>query len=503
MTPAPDPALISVPNQPLVTPVVAPQQDPVSRMIEAFRSGVITAGDIIDRTSKVSAVSDQAKVQAAREMLDPNAIAARQLATQAAGAQAKAELELMPQATAAKRMTLMAQEQPWFKDSIEALSRNGMPPVTKTRINPDTGAEEDTDEVDLHATAHRGANVLRAERMLSWATTGLTGTKEVNKDPKTGQEVVTYRNSAGENITPVSDPVTGQEKNPIRLEYQKARREAQRLIFETQDEPAPQVIKRGSGATPLGKTTVDIPVTKKESVFADPNLSAGGAISASIPAGPIAGTTAKEIQDRKDTNPLYKEWLEKKSVAETFEGNAQKILSIPKEDRMSGKVNMNPYDSLLSTTIRQIMVPSATGGATSRGLSEMQLAQIEEHSPWIESVKNWKQLLLKTGRLNDEERESLINIGRAANAVRAKSARQVLEGAIEQAKPAGGIPLYEYEQDLLKNKAAASPDYSTLSPSGETVLRAQDVSAGQRVTLSDGKVVERGADGKFRIPAAQ
>jgi|SRR5579859_295889 len=222
-----DAAPVSVPEGPLVSPSVLPDQNAaVQNMIDAFHKGFITSQDIVDRIGDRGQAQKKALLESLGEYVSPDAINSRMaaykasgaqsaLATQAAQAQSAAGL---PQATAGLAATQTAAAQaatvggaaglqafqsyaPWYGES---------PDDYKTS----TGAP------DFAAMTSRG-NKMNAEMALSqnWISQLTPATDRTVKDAA-GGEYTQKLNKFGVNVTP-PDPNSGYPGSPAYWAYVK------------------------------------------------------------------------------------------------------------------------------------------------------------------------------------------------------------------------------------------------------------------------------------------
>jgi hypothetical protein len=84
------------------------EQNAVSQLSDAFRKGVITADDLIERYGTLAKTKEKAQIQGLDEFLSPEAIQARQQQTALMGSKAKQEIALAPAEEAAKKATYEA-----------------------------------------------------------------------------------------------------------------------------------------------------------------------------------------------------------------------------------------------------------------------------------------------------------------------------------------------------------------------------------------------------------
>jgi len=198
--------------------VVSPSA--VSLLGDAFRKGIITSEDIMDRVGSVAQAKNKATIMAAQEYTDPQAVEARKIAQQAANARAKAQereslaavqyAPLHEQADKAKTIRAIQNDETLGEsEKIAAIFGLAAEPLPKTPEG----------FVDVNAAKTTASDIRQWSSFLQQTQAVKAGVKFEKRDivdPSTGQ-------STGEELAPFSQ-VHGRFLTPE--EYTKVQADA-------------------------------------------------------------------------------------------------------------------------------------------------------------------------------------------------------------------------------------------------------------------------------------
>jgi len=249
------PKQISTLGQPLVSPIEpVVTQDAVTKLSDAYRTGLVSMQDIIERAQNQPVLDQERKVklQQAQEALSPEAIQARQEQQLLAGEKAMGE-----------RKTLLT------KDFVDAYRRYNLPLMKDGKP-------------DYAGMAEVGQKYADMERTLKFAEMGLAG-KEVTSVNERGQKVTRMINTFGEDITTVPG-----KANPALAEYQKMARKARAFLIQNDNEPE----------VPEGGTAPGIEVAPKDVFAATPSVVAPSPTewAASLPPKPANEADPSQVR---------------------------------------------------------------------------------------------------------------------------------------------------------------------------------------------------------------
>jgi hypothetical protein len=200
---------INVPVGPLVTPAEPiVDSNTAESVLRSISEGLFTGGKLVDEFGKLGQAERAAKLQAAREVIDPNAIAARAEALKAARAKTLLEAGMATEAlpnvalrAATERAKLEREKADvWRGDALKSYEESGRAPVY---FQQEDGTE--SDEVDVEQTAALGAHMKSSKSQMTEAAQMLKGEQQKVWDSGLQQEVVRYVNVMGQDVSPGSD----------------------------------------------------------------------------------------------------------------------------------------------------------------------------------------------------------------------------------------------------------------------------------------------------------
>jgi hypothetical protein len=494
------------------SPVVEPRA--VSAMADAFRSGAITAQDIIDRAGELGKTKKKAELQILKEHLSPEAIAARQAATQAAGAQATlsgaqagaATPLVEPQAGIAKtQLDQAAAEQLYGPGSVQAFHQ--LAPYVPEYKSPPTKPDGSPDFATMAQEGGHLQNVFMTRGIAAEHLKVIRSEEGVNQF---GQKTRRDINAFNEDVSPGS---------PALEQWHKAAQTP--FTFRTW-RPGTSITAPTASVQPVQPTTPVIPAAPTTIYGADAQraadqaaqASAGGTMAVapvvtpvipSLSERPVVGAytpgqgivtspgevpTADKIMENVRKNESYKEWEKALPYFESMKAAADAYNKIPIEEQRKGSQNLNLRDLQLAESVIKLYDPQGV-------VRQFKWDKIEQHQPWPEIVKNVISQAVRTGSLTPETRQLLIQTGYDNVIGREKSLIPNLQQAAETAKDYR-IPLAHVlnpkEIELLEGKITAP--YIPMQQrqgAGQT----QETGWGQTVTLSNGMMVRKGPDGQY------
>lgn len=491
------------------TPVVEPRA--VSALTDAFRSGAVTAQDIIDRAGELGKMKKKAELQILKEHLSPEAVAARQAATQAAGAQATltgaqagaATPLVEPQAGIAKtQLDQAAAEQLYGPGSVQSFHQ--LAPYVPEYKSPPTKPDGSPDFATMAQEGGHLQNVFMTRGIAAEHLKVIRSEEGVNQF---GQKTRRDINAFNEDISPGS---------PALEQWSKAAQTP--FTFRTWK---PGTAITGATSTPVQPVTPPAPVQPKTLYGADAqnaaNAAEASAAGSSTPSpapvvapaasptperpsvgaytpgqgivtGPGEVPTAEKIMDNVRKNESYKEWEKSLPYFESMKAAADAYNKIPIEEQRKGSENLNLRDLQLAESVIKLYDPQGV-------VRQFKWDKIEQHQPWPEIVKNIISQAVRTGSLTPETRQLLIQTGYDNVIGREKSLIPNLQQAAQTAADYR-IPLAHVlnpkEQELLEGKVTA-PYVPMQKRQGQTT----ETGWGQPVTLSNGMTVRKGPDGQY------
>ena len=476
------PKTLSTMGQQLVAPVApAVTQDSVQKLIDGFRSGYITASDVVSRNMNLA--KSEEELQLLREQTSPEMAAARQETAKAAAEKAMADRETS-----------------LTKDFIGAYLKYNLPLKTADG------------KPDYSGMAEVGQKYADMERMLKYSEMGSmpAGQPRVWID-ETGQHTAVY-NAFGEDITQVPG-----KPNRILEEHQKNARKARAFLLQNDNEPdipeggePPQIQVTPKQAAPAPApapvrvapvsvrkadqgTTGRWSMTHRLKSFPAPAQVQVAPVAPAPAVVPIAPTApaAKPVLDYvpgtgyvsgpgtfkpdeylKDIRGLeiINSWNNKKPIIDDFRATVQTYKANPT------RAITTQDDIALATDALLLAAPGASAGG--RGMEAMKITRLEDAQPVLEQLYGIKGHILKEHVFEKGTRDRLIAATeRRINAIEG-AARGTIQSAAERLTKAGVDPnkyLIGPEKDLLQGTTSAPVT------SGGTATR--------QITLSNGKIV--------------
>jgi len=427
--------------QPLVTPITpAATPDAVAKLTEAFRSGLITSQDIIDRIGPLGASKRKAEIQLANEVTQPASVDARLQAYKAASEQAR-----LQQLQGAAGIGLVEPESNLKASQIAA---------AQSLVEPQR--ELTAQQLSL------AAKYMYPQAVLGLVQQRLKPVKTVERINPDGTKFSQDYNDIGEDITPGSPAhkfLTDTAKNVFNMSPGTA-----------------ALVPPASAATPDVTPGVTPDVTPKNEV-----------VPATAPTIPVDNTgytpgmgiqtglskdyqTPAEIGSDLRKQDAYSLWDKQQAPANSFKTSAQEILNIPEKDQLSGKAKMNALDLSLAENIIKMYDPGAA-------IREFKWDKLAEGQPYTEKLRNFKAEVQRTGTLTPESRKRLIALGYDTLAASDAAALPHIQLAATRAQ-ATGKPLESVlnprELSLLRNgpvkpPAGVASGAAQLPPGGKLV----------------------------------
>jgi len=446
----------------------------VAAMTDAFRSGAITAQDIIDRIGAVGQAKKKAELQSLQEFTNPATIEARRQAVLAANANAQ-----------------LAQQQ--------ASAAGGLVQPTAALTAAQIAAQQQT--LPLQTALTQQQLEMNARFMYPQAVLGIiqermkpAGPPVSSVDPQTGTPFTRMFNSIGEDITPGSPTHSAYGKLAANVWSMAPGAAASTPPGVAPipappgavTQPIPPVVQPAPQATPPSAPTIQPPVTQSAPGAAldlGPDAAARAAqLNAGVPvpglsdklvtpnanatlpspvepaqAAPRATPTIEpntggyvpgrgiqtgmpksyqtpaEIGTDLRKGDAYSLWDKQQAPANSFKTSAQEILNIPDADQRSGKAKMNALDLSLAENIIKMYDPGAA-------IREFKWDKLAEGQPYSEKLKNFQAEFFRTGTLTPESRKRLINLGLDTLAASDAAVKPHVQLAAQRAEQTG-VPI--------------------------------------------------------------
>lgn len=404
--------------QPLVTPITpAATPDAVAKLTEAFRNGLITSQDIIDRIGPLGASKRKAEIQLANEVTQPAAMDARLQAYKAASEQAR-----LQQLQGAAGIGLVEPEANLKAQQIAAAGEL-LPAQT----------ELSAQQLAL------ASKYMYPQAVLGLVEKRLKPVKTVERVNADGTKFSQDYNDIGEDITPGSPAhkyLTETAKSVFNMSPGTAA-----LIPPTPDESAAPV-DVAPKAAPAPVTPTVTPDTT--------GYTPGMGIQTGLPKD---YQTPAEIGADLRKQDAYSLWDKQQAPANSFKTSANEILSIPESEQRSGKAKMNALDLSLAENIIKMYDPGAA-------IREFKWDKLAEGQPYTEKLRNFKAEVQRSGTLTPESRKRLIALGYDTLAASDQAALPHIQLAAKRAAINGksiDSVLNPRELDLLKNGPVKPP----------------------------------------------
>lgn len=485
--------------QPLVTsanPVVNPSA--VQALSDAFRQGVLTTDDILNRLGPAGQARRKAEITSLNEFSGPNATAARQAAYQAAAAKSGLETQ---QATAAGPLVepgaalqgaQIARQQADLKwaGGVQAYQQYapyfGQPAIV----------QKEDGSPDYDTMGQKGNEYMRTMAQQNFARMMLEPdpNRKISGVNNQQQPFERQYNKWGVEVTPGS-PTYNNLSQVIQSTNDTIFGTPGKVSVQPTAPPPPAVSPTPSmsgdaaraailNANPnlAGSAVANLPDAQAQAA-ATPQVTPQVAPQVTPPVvepggyspgtGLITGPsknqfTAESLGADLRKQKSYELWDQQKGFAQSFETTADKINKIPVAEQRSSKAKMNTLDIALAESIIKMYDPGMA-------IREFKWDKLAEAQPLLEKLPNWKAEFLKTGSLTPEGRQRLIEMG--YDNINGKDAAVLphIQLAAQRAQGAGLKPsdvLNADELRVLNQKAFGHPPGSSpaaASPEGKTV----------------------------------
>jgi hypothetical protein len=448
--------------QPLVTTgpgVVTPSA--VEQLVNSFRSGAITADDIIQRIGPVGQAKKKAELQSLGEFNSPEGIEARKQALQTSIAQgqlsqqqAEAGQQLLPAQTDLTAQQLAMNARFMYPQAVMGLIQDRLKSAkTVESVDPQTGAKYSKDfnsigeEITPGSPAHSTYSKLASQVWNLAPGSAAVPTQSPQSQP---------------DVSPLPAPpqtgVTPDQGNAARaalIEHPAFQGVPGSAVAAMSDADATDALaKANSIVTPRTAP----PTAAKPEIYVP-----GKGIQTSMPA---AFQSPQEIGTDLRKQAAYDLWDKQQSYANSFRKTAGEIEQVPVKEQRSGKAKMNQLDLSLAENIIKMYDPG-------NAIREFKWDKLAEGQPLWEKLKNFKAEFQRTGTLTPESRQRLINLGNDTLAASDSAVRPHVQLAAQRAKNLG-LPV---ENVLNPNELRVLNSQSTV-PSGGGATP-----AGKQVTI--------------------
>jgi hypothetical protein len=495
--------------------VVSPSA--VAALTDAMRQGFLTAHDVIDRVGEHAKAKRKVEVQLLKEAGSPQAqqMRAAQMAqttgaAQVGAAQAQGVLPQVPQQTAINQ-TAMDEAQARQKfgtgiDDFRALAPL-VPGYTTPPTKPDGSLDYDLMGTEgNHLKSVYSQKLLAQDRLKATEHTetsgpgGVKGRTDYNaykedvspgseaftRYSRAAQEPLSFKNwKPGTTMGATPAPVTPPTVTPAApMVYPK-----QTVYGNDAQAAADAAQAAATGATATVTPKQPAPAPAMQSPMISPAAGRPGPGTYVPGMGVITGTgdTVKGAADARDQfakDETYKQWAQSKQYANELRSVQDELSKISVEDQRTGKVNLNVKDVVIASSFIKLFDPSAV-------IREFKWDKLASSGSIPERIRNSITTVLHGGAFTPEVRQEVIKYGLGAFDSKQQAIIPLLDQARQIAEDNGypiGHVLTSEEQKILQNSGA--------TPTG---VNSQPQSQGPVVTLSTGKKVMRGPDGKAYI----
>lgn len=501
------------------TPVVEPRA--TAELSNAFRSGVITAHDILDRVGELA--QSKKKVELAlhqrqlSELQDPQLAEARRQTMLAGGAQAQ-----LAGAQAGAALPMVGQQAELTQsqlDEAQAAQKYGPAIQYYKALAPEAGLT--APPVDAQGKPDYAKMAEIGSKLFSWKIQKQTAMDriqphEYKEGVQGNQKVLLKFNKSGELITPelesqlhkqATAPFSGA---PGSVEVAPkstgvAPNQAAKPDIEMHGTPetiaaqrADLINKGTAGAENMSDFDVESMVqSNRAQEFNKPTIQPSAPVSSAAPVAstiPNAGislgsaTKTPEISDLTEQfrkQKAYESWNASKPFFNSMREVIADVNKIPVEDQRSGKVNMGIKDIELVSNFIKLYDPNAV-------IREFKWDKIEHSQPIPDRVKNWMSEITRSGSMTPETRQELFHVASQAYDAKAKSILPDLQLAEKRAAQ------YGHPVDQVLNPDELDLLHGTFKTGGESSGVAPGAPAGNQSGADWGPVVELSGVGKVR-----
>lgn len=476
--------------QPLVTaPDLSVTSTPaVENLVNAMHQGYVNTDDIVNRIGQQATAQKKATLEALKEYVDPDMVEARMSQARLQAAQNEAQKTLVAPATQLGAATIAKNLGTISNGDAINLGQQWFGTVKDAQGNP-----------DYDATANLGRQVYRQQLRLQQAQQGLAVTQKYTSVEK-GQNVEHWLNALGEDVSPGTPAhkayaqmrqdawdelyttpgnlgkSAGGGRGGAASVVSPAGTSPALPLTPTQDQVQEVINKYAPGGDPnqpdqnkilaaianaykanpadvskmdqdqinqavlhLASPPAPSPVPEPAVVPATPPPETRpvlpvGQSGVGVPLGPAAGFLQKpdEIRADMEKQESYKMWQQQAKAAESFDQTVKDI----QENASKPPSEQKPWNALdfqLAESAVALYQPQMA-------IREFKWSELTKGQPITEIVKNWKQIVGRTGELTPEGRQRLISLGYSMIDGADNAARGPIGGAVNAATQAGLNP---------------------------------------------------------------
>jgi hypothetical protein len=400
-----------------VHPVIGP--DTVKAFTDAFRSGQITADDVLQRVDEVGRAKRKAELDIAKSAGSPEAAAARKSSLVAATQQA----QLAGNSAAAESSMLPAHTQLAAGQLAQGIQemRSGMPAATVRQLNliynlgakfNDDGTLANPDEVFPNLTHVMGS------------LNGMQVAKELGTRVKT--EPVTDAQGNTSNV-----PVWNATGKPLSPD--------EKSFFQRYQSMVPGMVHGAPGAVVTPNTGVQ-PTGGVVTPNATPGSAPTSSVSPSYPTDAEGNLVTKQLTDierNKAAMDITKENraqepIKNWQISDRYYQNAKDAMSainrVPLADQNMGKYNLGPKDQALAESVIKLLDPPGV-------VREFKWDKFESNQPWPEQVRGIMAKVKNEGKFTPGTRQELMMLANSAHRAAENGAADMLK----QTQQMGGV----------------------------------------------------------------
>jgi hypothetical protein len=483
------------------TSVVSPSA--VAALTDAFRQGFITADDVVSRVGEHAKAKKKVELQLLNEAGSPQAQQMRAAQMQAAtgsaqlgAAQAAGQIPQVPQQTAIAQTSLdEAQARQKYGTGIDDF--RALAPLAPGYTSPPTKPDGSLD-YEVMGTEGNYLKALYNQKLM--AQDRLKATEHMETAGPGGVKGRTDYNAYKEDVSPGSES------------FQRYSRAAQEPLHFKTWQPAGTAVVAPISQAPVAPKTLYGADAQAAADAAEQGISispkaapapAKPSVGLTVPSGrpspgsyipgmgTITGTgdTIKGAADAREQftkDESFKQWSMSKQYANELKTIQSELSKMSLADQRSGKNNLNVKDLVIASSFIKLFDPSAV-------IREFKWDKLADSGSIPERIKNAITTALHGGAFTPEVRNEIIGYGLNAFDSKTKAIVPLLEQA-KQIADDNGYPvnhvLTTEEQQVLQSGGASVTPIGVNSPSS---------GSGAPITLSTGKKVVRGADGKLYI----
>lgn len=488
------------------TSVVSPSA--VSALTDAFRQGFITADDVVQRVGETASKKKKLELQLLNEQSSPEAQAMRH--AERGAVTGKAQLESAVTGTQIPQVPQQGAIAQTALDEAQARQKYGtgiddfrnLAPLVPGYSKPPTKPDGSLD-FDIMGSEGNYLKAIYNQKLM--AQQRLVAAEHLETSGPGGVKGRTDLNAFKEDVSPGSAAFSRYSEaaqKPLHFgSWQPAGQAVTTPVSQATAAPAPTQTLYGADAqaaanaaesaanggvqvTPTVQQPVAKPVVGASMMNNTPGRPQPGSYVPGM--GTITGTgdTVKGAADARDQfakDETYKQWSASKQYANELKSVKAELDQIPFDKQRNLGANLNVKDVVIASSFIKLFDPSAV-------IREFKWDKLANSGTIPEQIKNAVTTALHGGAFTPEVRQEVIKYG--LNAFDSK--QQAIVPLLNQAKQIAednGYPinhvLTSEEQQVLNSSSAP-----TVTPNGVTP---------PTVTLSTGRKVVRGADGRAYI----